>query len=99
MDELGHLRRNERQLDKRGLGDVALENADISLRSAESWVAVPEDQAWFEQLWIIGAIAALLSSSVMTYVAGNERDKDLYYGQKPVLSKREVVIVNHICTL
>ena len=63
---LGHLRRNEWELDERGSEDIALENADISLRAAESLAAVPE------QLWIFGAIAALLGSSVMTYVAGRE---------------------------
>ena len=59
----------------RGLGDIALENADIFLRAAESWAAVP-DQAWFEQLWIFGAIAAVVSSFVMTYVDGSERNTE-----------------------
>ena len=59
------------------LGDIALQNADIFLRAAESWAAIPEDQVWFGQLWISGAIAAVVSSSVMTYVDGNERNTEI----------------------
>ena len=82
MDERGHLHRNEWKLCERGLGGIALDDVDIALRAAESWAAVPEDQTWFEQLWIFGALAALLSSSVMTYVAWSERDTKTWVIEK-----------------
>ncbi len=40
---LGHLRRNEWEWDERVSEDIALEDADISLKAAESLAAVPED--------------------------------------------------------
>ena len=82
MDERGHLRRNEWRLYEKGLGGIALYDVDITLRAAESWAAVPEDRTWFEQLWIFGALAALLSSSVMTYVARSERDTKTWVIEK-----------------
>ena len=92
MDELGHLRRNEWDLCERGLEDIDLENGDIFLRAAESWAAVPEDQTWFEQPWIFGAIAAVVSSSVMTYVNGSERNTEIW-----VIEKRSSYGDSYLC--
>ena len=72
MDELGHLHRTEPLLAEKGLEDIAWENADILSGAAESLAAVSEGLTWFEHLWILGAIAVLLSSFVMTYVVGSE---------------------------
>ena len=76
----------------RGLGDIASENADIFLRAAESWAAVSKNQAWLEQPWIFGAIAAVVSSSVMTYVDGSERNPEIC-----VIEKRSSYGDSYLC--